>query len=155
MPDKKSFEEKGTDLTPLLIAPQVLHSAPKGLRAGTKFQILMDKLDGSLAKKEEIKFVGFGLAPGAASGPESGARELVLSYLHEGQQVQVQLPDPDAAASAASSKGGMKKATPGNKLEASRPFERATELLRAPISCRGAHGGPGRDALLCRQGLEM
>ena len=65
--------------------------------------------------------MGFGLAPGAASGPESSSRELVLSYLHEGQTVQVQLPDPEAA-SAASSKGGMKKATPGNKLEASWPL---------------------------------
>ena len=46
-------QAKGTDLTPLLIAPEVLHSRPKGLRAGTKFQILMDKLDGSLPKKDE------------------------------------------------------------------------------------------------------
>ncbi len=48
-----SFSQaKGTDLTPLLIAPEVLHSRPKALRAGTKFQILMDKLDGSLPKKD-------------------------------------------------------------------------------------------------------
>lgn len=110
-------QAKGTDLTPLLLAPEVLHSAPKSLRAGTKFQVLMDKLDGKLPKKEEIKFVGFGLAPGVASGPESLGRDLVLSFLHEGQTVQVQLPDPDAAASAAATAGGNRKATPGNKLE--------------------------------------
>jgi len=109
-------QAKGTDLTPLLIAPEVLHSRPKGLRAGTKFQILMDKLDGSLPKKEEIKFLGFGLAPGAASGPESMGRELMLSFLHEGQKVEVQLPDPDAAASTAGAKGN-RKAAPGNKME--------------------------------------
>ncbi|CAJ1431504.1 unnamed protein product [Effrenium voratum] len=118
---QKGFEfakaqAKGTDMTPLLLAPEVLHSAPKALRAGTSFQILMDKLDGTLPQKEEITFQGFGLAPGAASGPESMARELTLSFLHEGQSVQVQLPDPDAASGVASAKGN-RKATPGNKLE--------------------------------------
>ena len=44
-------EAKGTDLTPLLIAPTVLHSAPKSLKPGSNFQILMDKLDGELPKK--------------------------------------------------------------------------------------------------------
>eukprot|EP00439_Symbiodinium_sp_Y106_P030902 s1515_g3.t1 len=110
-------QAKGTDLTPLLIAPTVLHSAPKSLKPGSNFQILMDKLDGELPKKEEIQFVGFGLAPGAASGPQSLARELVLSFLHEGQTVQVQLPDPDAVASAAAAGSGPRKATPGNKFE--------------------------------------
>ena len=44
-------QAKGTDMTPLLLAPEVLHSAPKALRAGTSFQILMDKLDGTLPQK--------------------------------------------------------------------------------------------------------
>ena len=54
-----SCEAKGTDLTPLLIAPTVLHSAPKTLKPGSTFQILMDKLEGDLPKKvlSRIAFV--------------------------------------------------------------------------------------------------
>lgn len=105
---------KGTDLSLLLLAPQVLHSRPKSLAPGTRFQLLTDASDTS--KRAEIEFVGFGLAPGFAFGPKSSSRELVLSFLHEGQVAQVQLPDPDAASVGASS-GGLRKATPGNKLE--------------------------------------
>ena len=49
-----ALEEKGTDLTPLLLAPTVLHSAPKSLKPGSNFQILMDKLDGELPKKAAV-----------------------------------------------------------------------------------------------------
>jgi len=114
--DFATAQRKGTDLSPLLAAPHVLHGAPKKLPVGTKFDLLVDALDGSIPKKAEIEFLGFGLAPGAASGPDAAARELVLNYLHEGQVAQVQMPDPDAAV-AATSNSGPRKATPGNKLE--------------------------------------
>eukprot|EP00930_Biecheleria_cincta_P069966 TRINITY_DN57636_c0_g1_i1.p1 TRINITY_DN57636_c0_g1~~TRINITY_DN57636_c0_g1_i1.p1 ORF type:complete len:1314 (-),score=272.23 TRINITY_DN57636_c0_g1_i1:130-3711(-) len=110
-------QKKGTDLSPLLLAPYVLHAKPKSLAAGTRFQLLVDPLNGSTPRRAEIEFLGFGLAPGAASGAASTGRELVLSYLHEGQVAQVQLPDPEAAVSAAAGSSGPRKATPGNRLE--------------------------------------
>ncbi|CAE8627913.1 unnamed protein product [Polarella glacialis] len=107
-------QAKGTDLSPLLLAPHVLHGRPKALAPGTRFELLVDPDDTS--RRAQVQFLGFGLAPGALSGPQSGARDLVLSYLHEGQVQQVQMPDPDAALGA-TAKSGPRKATPGNKLE--------------------------------------
>eukprot|EP00931_Biecheleriopsis_adriatica_P083062 TRINITY_DN5657_c0_g1_i3.p1 TRINITY_DN5657_c0_g1~~TRINITY_DN5657_c0_g1_i3.p1 ORF type:complete len:1302 (+),score=355.00 TRINITY_DN5657_c0_g1_i3:71-3976(+) len=115
--DFAKAQAKGTDLSPLLLAPYVLHCPPKSLAPGTKFQLHVDPLNGTIPGRAEVEFLGFGLAPGAASGPQSTARELVLSYLWEGQVAQVQMPDPEAAKSAAASSSGPRKATPGNKLE--------------------------------------
>eukprot|EP00933_Yihiella_yeosuensis_P071818 TRINITY_DN80059_c0_g1_i1.p1 TRINITY_DN80059_c0_g1~~TRINITY_DN80059_c0_g1_i1.p1 ORF type:complete len:1309 (-),score=305.53 TRINITY_DN80059_c0_g1_i1:114-4040(-) len=112
--DFAASQGKGTDLSLLLAAPHVLHCKPKALKPGTRFQILVDGAETS--NRADIEFVGFGLAPGEASGPASAGRELVLSFLHEGKVAQVQIPDPDAAV-ATSAKSGPRKATPGNKLE--------------------------------------
>merc|ERR1719401_1280864 len=38
-------QAKGTDLSPLLIAPQVLHGKPRTLKKGTTFELLMDPTD--------------------------------------------------------------------------------------------------------------
>jgi len=97
-------QAKGTDLSPLLVAPHVLHSKPRSLKVGTKFQIVLDPEN--INERAEVEFLGFGKAPNG---------DIVLNYLHEGQAMQVTMPDPDAAA-AKSTDGGPRKAEPGNPM---------------------------------------
>merc|ERR1719210_2784204 len=104
---QKGFEfataqAKGTDLSPLLVAPHVLHAKPRSVPIGTTFELLIDPTNSS--QRAQIEFTGFGIAPN---------KDIVLNFLHEGVGLQVQMPDPDAATTA----GGIRKATPGNPNE--------------------------------------
>jgi len=100
--DFATSQAKGTDLSPLLLAPHVLHAKPRSLKLGTTFELLMDPSDPtSLA---QVEFQGFGVAPN---------RDITMSFLHEGQTMQVTMPDPDAAV-AATADSGPRKAEPGN-----------------------------------------
>lgn len=96
-------QAKGTDLSPLLLAPHVLHAAPQSVPAGTKFEILTDLA----GKKAQIEFQGFGKAPNG---------DLAVRFLFEGQTVQFFKPDPNAAVSATAT-SGPRKATPGDKYQ--------------------------------------
>jgi biotin carboxyl carrier protein len=97
--------KKGTDLSPLLIAPTVLHGEPRTLKAGTHFEVF-DK-PGDLSSKEQIEFTGFGKAPNG---------DITMGFKIRGVEIQTSMADPDAAI-AASSDGGPRKATPGNMYE--------------------------------------
>jgi len=97
--------KKGTDLSPLLIAPEVLHGKPRTLPAGTKFEVF-DK-PGDLRSKEQVEFTGFGKAP---------TGDLTMGFKIKGAVVTTTLPDPDASV-AATAKSGPRKAVPGNKHE--------------------------------------
>jgi len=96
-------QAKGTDLSPLLVAPHVLHSKPKSLRAGTAFEVLMDPTDAT--SRAQVQFSGFGTAPNG---------DITLTFLHEGQAVTIAMPDPDAVASGARAASGPRKAEAGN-----------------------------------------
>jgi hypothetical protein len=91
-------QPKGTDLTPLLTAPQILHRQPLTHPAGTKFDVI------GPAGMEELQFDGFGKAPNG---------DITLSFLHHGASVQVQTADPNAA-SGSKKDSGPAKADPGN-----------------------------------------
>jgi biotin carboxyl carrier protein len=95
-------QKLGKDLTPLLVAPHVLHAKPRTLTAGTKFEVLTDA--NNVTEKTQVEFQGFGMAPNG---------DVTLSYLMEGQTITVALNDPDRAAGAAV-KSGPRKATPGD-----------------------------------------
>merc|ERR1712070_605172 len=103
--DFATSQAKGTDLSPLLCAPHILHAKPRSVPAGTRFELLHDP--SNLAQRETIQFEGFGKAPNG---------DLRLDFLHEGVRVTVQTPDPEAAVSATAA-SGPRKATPGNKFE--------------------------------------
>eukprot|EP00406_Dinophysis_acuminata_P045001 CAMPEP_0179302186 /NCGR_PEP_ID=MMETSP0797-20121207/47933_1 /TAXON_ID=47934 /ORGANISM="Dinophysis acuminata, Strain DAEP01" /LENGTH=579 /DNA_ID=CAMNT_0021011705 /DNA_START=16 /DNA_END=1755 /DNA_ORIENTATION=- len=103
--DFAAAQKKGTDLSPLLLAPHVLHAKPRSVPAGTKFDMLVDPADGS--KRVQVEFTGFGTAPN---------KDILLNFKHEGVGLQVQMADPDAAA-AATDAVGLRKATPGNPNE--------------------------------------
>jgi biotin carboxyl carrier protein len=100
--DFATAQAKGTDLSPLLLAPHVLHSKPRALPAGTTFEVFTDPLD--IRRKAQVEFTGFGKAPNG---------DLTLNYLHEGVPVSFTTPDPDAAV-AATGDSGPRKAEPGN-----------------------------------------
>jgi biotin carboxyl carrier protein len=95
-------QAKGTDLSPLLLAPHVLHRQPRTLPVGTTFQVFTDPLD--ITKKQEIEFTGFGKAPNG---------DITMNFLREGMPVSFETPDPDAAV-AASGASGPRKAEAGN-----------------------------------------
>merc|ERR1712228_45408 len=59
--DFATSQAKGTDLSPLLLAPHVLHRQPRTLPIGTKFELLDDPSDPS--SRAQIEFQGFGTAP--------------------------------------------------------------------------------------------
>merc|ERR1711879_621506 len=80
---------KGTDLSPLLVAPHVLHRQPRTLPKGTQFELLVNPNDST--DRAQIEFQGFGTAPN---------RDIVMNFLWEGQTVQMAMADPDAAVSA-------------------------------------------------------
>jgi biotin carboxylase/biotin carboxyl carrier protein len=92
------------DLSPLLVAPHVLHAEPRTLPAGTQFEVLVDKDDSHA--RVQLQFQGFGKAP---------CGDLELHYLYEGSSLVVKQDDPDAVVSATTS--GPRKANPDNANE--------------------------------------
>jgi len=100
--DFAASQAKGTDLSPLLLAPQVLHGKPRALEAGSSFQVLMNPSDST--SRAEVTFTGFGKAPNG---------DITINYLVEDVARTFTMPDPDAAVSAAG-KSGPRKATPGD-----------------------------------------
>mmetsp|Transcript_53138 Transcript_53138/g.124477 ORF Transcript_53138/g.124477 Transcript_53138/m.124477 type:complete len:1295 (-) Transcript_53138:103-3987(-) len=100
--------DSGADMTPLLTAPSVLHRQPRTLPAGTKFELLVQP--GNFRDRSQVEFRGFGKSPKG---------EITMTYLHEGTEMSVALPDPDASVGSAAS--GPRKADPGNKLEFGSP----------------------------------
>jgi biotin carboxyl carrier protein len=92
----------GSDLTPLLMAPLVLHSQPRTLPAGTKFEVF-DK-PGDLFSKQQVTFTGFGKLPNG---------DISMGFLVQGNEIKTSLPDPDAAV-AAQAADGPRKAVPGD-----------------------------------------
>lgn len=98
-------QAKGTDLSPLLVAPHVLHRQPRTLPKGTRFQLLVNPSDST--SRAEVEFCGFGKAENS---------DITMGFLHEGVGVQIALPDPDAAM-VATADSGPRKAAKGNKFE--------------------------------------
>jgi len=101
---------KSGDLSPLLLAPHVLHRERKTLTPGTKFQLLSNPSDYS--EVEQVTFAGFGTAP---------TGELILEFSHEGATATISMSDPDAV------KGGQ-VATGPRKVDASNANEFACEV---------------------------
>jgi len=97
--------KKGTDLSPLLIAPTVLHGKPRSLKAGSQFEVF--DVPGDFSSREQVEFTGFGKAPNG---------DITMGFKIKGAVIQTSLPDPDASI-AAKSDGGPRKATPGNIYE--------------------------------------
>jgi len=98
-------QPSGTDLSPLLVAPHVLHAKPRSLAPGTRFELLKNPPNAS--SRCQIEFKGFG---------KTAAGEISLTYLIEGATVQYTHADPDAAVGATAA-SGPRKATPGNANE--------------------------------------
>jgi biotin carboxyl carrier protein len=101
------FQAKGasSDLTPLLLAPHVLHGEPLALPVGTRFELLTDA--GNPNERTQVEFTGFGRT---ASG------DITCNYLELGQAVQVATADPNANVAATAS-SGPRKAAVGNPHE--------------------------------------
>merc|ERR1719213_1198935 len=95
--------KSGTDLSPLLLAPTVVHSKPRSLKAGTKFEVL-DK-PGDLWSREQVEFTGFGKAPNG---------DITMGFKTKGAVVTTKLPDPNTDVTC---EEGNRKATPGNEYE--------------------------------------
>merc|ERR1712032_1175545 len=51
-------QAKGLDLSPMLVAPTVVHGKPRSLANGTHFELLKDPAD--VAKRLQVTFCGFG-----------------------------------------------------------------------------------------------
>merc|ERR1712242_348159 len=103
--DFAALQSQGKDLSPLLLAPHVLHAKPRSLAPGTRFEVLVDSAQ--VGKRSQVEFTGFGSAPNS---------DITMNFMHEGQRVQVAMPDPNAAVGAAVA-SGPRKADPGNRLE--------------------------------------
>merc|ERR1719316_143509 len=84
----------GQDLSPLLLAPTVLHSKPRSLKAGTRFEVF-DK-PGDLRSREQVEFTGFGSAPNG---------DITMGFKIKGNVVTFQTADPDAAVKATADSG--------------------------------------------------
>merc|ERR1719373_554379 len=97
--------KQGTDLSPLLVAPTVLHGKPRSLKAGTHFEVF-DK-PGDMTSKEQVEFTGFGKAPNG---------DITMGFKIRGVEIKTQMADPDAAV-AATADSGPRKATPGDKYQ--------------------------------------
>merc|ERR1719387_136814 len=107
--DFAKLQAKGADLTPLLSAPHVLHSQPRTLKPGTRFEVLQTGTS-NVSQRSTVGFVGFGTAPNG---------DIKMGFLHKGKTLEVQLPDPDAAVSAGAASGPRKaNATDPNQLGA-------------------------------------
>jgi biotin carboxyl carrier protein len=97
--------KQGTDLSPLLVAPTVLHGEPRSLKVGTQFEVL-DK-PGDVTSREQVEFTGFGQAPNG---------DISMGFKVRGVEIKTNMADPDAVVSA-SSASGPRKATPGDKYQ--------------------------------------
>jgi len=102
--DFATVVSKGTDLSPLLVAPEVLHAKPLSVPAGTKFEVFSKP---GTFEKEQIEFEGFGKT---ASG------DIQLSFKLQGASVKTSMPDPNAAVGAKKD-SGPRKADPGDKYQ--------------------------------------
>eukprot|EP00457_Paulinella_chromatophora_P000524 gb/GEZN01000524.1/.p1 GENE.gb/GEZN01000524.1/~~gb/GEZN01000524.1/.p1 ORF type:complete len:1311 (-),score=232.99 gb/GEZN01000524.1/:105-4037(-) len=88
------------DLTPLLLAPHVLHRKPRTLMPGTNLKIILDD------EETKVHFVGFGRAPNG---------DITVGFQSSGQDFMTHVPDPEAVAAATST--GPRKANPHNEHE--------------------------------------
>jgi len=98
-----TLQATGKDLSPLLLAPHVLHGRRKTLSPGTKFELL-----GLEGEPLQVEFQGFG---------KDANGNVTCDYLYEGNTVTVKIEDPDAAVGAGPAKAGPRKADPGNKYD--------------------------------------
>jgi len=101
----QKVQPSGADLSPLLVAPTVLHARPLSLAVGTKFELMTNPP--LAASRAQVQFQGFGKK---ANG------DITLTYLIEGASVEYTQKDPNAGAGV-QAKSGPRKATPGNAHE--------------------------------------
>lgn len=102
--DFAASQAKGTDLSPLLLAPHLVHARPKSLEPGVKFDLLTDPENPD--NRHQVEFKGFGTAANS---------DITLTFEHEGKTMQVTMPDPDAVSGSVVA-SGPRKAEPGNRL---------------------------------------
>jgi len=95
---------KATDVSPLLLAPHVLHGKRKTLPAGSKFALLSNPADYN--ERVQVTFDGFG---------STSSGEIIVNFTHGSSTTSVTLPDPDAAKAEVAS--GPRKADPKNANE--------------------------------------
>lgn len=103
--DFAKLQAQGKDLSPLLTAPHVLHREPRTLTPGTSFALLHGTTN--VSQRAQVRFGGFGTAPNG---------DVLMSFLHKGSEIKVQLEDPNAAIGAQPT-DGPRKASPGNVYE--------------------------------------
>merc|ERR1712046_492317 len=101
---------KAKDLTSMLLAPQLLHARPGSLAAGTKFELLTDH--SNVSKQEQIEFLGFGQAANS---------DITLNFLHNGQTIQMEVPDPNQKSFSAAVSGPR-------RVDSSNPLELGTDI---------------------------
>lgn len=77
------LQGEGKDLTPLLLAPHVLHRQPRTLPSGTRFMLITPEG----AERQQVEFTAFGTNPNG---------DITCEFLHAGTKVVVATPDPDA-----------------------------------------------------------
>lgn len=94
------------DLSPLLLAPHVLHKRRKTLAAGTQFELLINPTN--YAKRAQVSFGGFGTTP---------TGDLLLTFSHAGLTTTIAVPDPDAAKGGLTGQVGPRKADPSSAHE--------------------------------------
>jgi len=109
--DFATSQAKGTDLSPLLCAPHVVHGAPLSMKKGTRFEVVHQAEN--VMQRETIQFDGFGYAPNG---------DILANYQHEGQQVTVQIADPNAVVGA-NADSGPRKASGKHELGCAVPGE--------------------------------
>lgn len=99
------LQPSGADLSPLLVAPHVLHARPLSLAAGTKFELL--KKPPNVNERAQVEFQGFGKRPNG---------DISLAFKIEGVTCEYTQKDPNAAVGGVV-ESGPRKATPGNAHE--------------------------------------
>jgi len=109
--DFATSQAKGTDLSPLLCAPHILHAAPLSVKKGTRFEVVHQAEN--VMQREMIQFDGFGYAPNG---------DILANFQHEGQQIAVQIADPNASVGA-NADSGPRKASGNNELGCAVPGE--------------------------------
>jgi biotin carboxyl carrier protein len=93
---------KKSDLSPLLLAPHVLHREPKTLESGVQFELLSDPAD--YTERVQVTFGGFAVAPDG---------NVTLNFQHGGTRTAVTMaPDKEVGDA-----GNVRKADPGNAEE--------------------------------------
>eukprot|EP00808_Paulinella_micropora_P012538 g26519.t1 len=102
---QKFIKQQGTgqgDLTPLLLAPHVLHRKPRTLPPKTRMELLV-----KFNQDVEVMFKGFG---------KDATGNITVGFEYGGQELTAIIPDPDAVGKAAVA-SGPRKADPKNKHE--------------------------------------